>query len=335
MAAMFVGVMMTLGGAELVVPIDVDIDTLAAGHQSVASASGVPMPIAGGVGAVDGTLDPDRLSDDGAATLLDAAARGSGVPIAGETMVMWWPDGPHSPAEVSGTSFSVTPVGGDGHVGHALADPTDKYDIEVGQVEYIMDRPCLRIDLRLTEGEELREQVWIDQTSGVFLRRETFEDGERRRSVSYRSLDLDATPAPVPAPESPALQLPAVESLALHEPGQVAALRASGWDIPDVLPGGYHLVGASVRSTLPGMPLQVLYSDGLYVASLFLQPGQPDLDVVAGTAEHVDALTDRAAYLWAGLPNRMIWTGSGRTYTLIGDAPADDMTTMASGFSVG
>ncbi|MEE8602611.1 zf-HC2 domain-containing protein [Euzebya tangerina] len=325
---MAIGMAMTVGGGGLIRPVDVDLDRLADDHITLTRAGGVPMPI-GAWSDVDGAASASAAlltewgnpASDGATTLLQGAVRGSSVSRTGETLVMTWPNGPDRPAVVS-----VSPVSVAGQaVAGGVADPTEKYDITVGHVDHIMDRPCIRVDLRLRDQEEVREQVWIDESTGVFLRRVTFDDGRRQRSVSYQSLDLDAAVEPVRSGGETALQ----------QPGQVDALRAGGWDIPASLPGSYQLIGVAVRSDVAGMPVQAVYSDGLYVASLFVQPGQPDLAQISGSAEHVGALTDRMAYLWEGYPNRMLWAAAGRTYTLIGDAPVDDLMGMATGLPAG
>src|SRR5262249_62323205 len=56
-------------------------------------------------------------------------------------------------------------------------------------------------------------------------------------------------------------------------PGRLARLRASGWPLPGPLPADLTLIGAK-ESTAPAGPVVELdYSDGLSVVSIFVQRG--------------------------------------------------------------
>ena len=66
-----------------------------------------------------------------------------------------------------------------------------------------------------------------------------------------------------------------------------------------------------------GDVLQLSYSDGLSTLSLFVQKGElPDKE--EGTARPVGGGT---VWVSAGTPERIVWAGEGRTWTLLSDAP--------------
>lgn len=249
---------------------------------------------------------------------LDAADdRGEVVPMASERLVLEWPGGPAEPATVSRSAVVSAPQ-------PDVEGPTvlsDKYEVAVGSTEQIMDRRCVRLDVRIATTGELREQVWIDDASGVFLRRETYSSGERARTVAYLSLDLDG-----PSPQATSTPGP----ITVSSPAQLGALRTAGWSLPTELARGYTLEATSVHSSTPGMPLQAIYSDGLYTVSLFVQPGQPDLSALPTDMAQVAELTDRRAYAMSGLPAGIVWGSEHHTLTMLGDAPRDDLLAIAT-----
>lgn len=279
------------------------------------------MPVLGpgGTGTAQAQAEADRYASQGdaAEAWSRAAARGRTVPMSGQRQVVEWPDGPDEPAVVSTAEFYATPQ-------REVTVPVDvsgKYDVTIGSREHIMDRLCVRMDLSLADTGELREQVWIDEASGAFLRRETFDEGQRVRIVSYLSLDLDAPPRPARS----------ADPLRLSTEAQRAALRAAGWVLPAELAGGYELVETLVHVTTPGMPLQAIYSDGLYTVSLFAQPGAPDLDALPAGASHLEDLDDRRAYVLPGqLPVGILWAAPQQVLTLVGDAPRAELIDIAA-----
>ncbi|MGI9016524.1 MAG: hypothetical protein ACR2HR_05360 [Euzebya sp.] len=256
-------------------------------------------------------------SRDATALLQQSAIRSAATALAGQTLVMEWPDGPGQPSRTSREVVSSSPV----PAVVTGVDPSGKYDITVGATEHIMDRLCIRIDVRLAGSQQLREQVWVDDLSGVFLRRETFENGQPSRSVAYLSLDIDA-PGTQPSRMD--------EGREVSSPQQLAALRSAGWLVPAELPGSYELRRVYAHAGIVGMPLQAVYSDGLYSVSLFIQSGRPDLGHLPPGAQEVGELSDRRAVEWSGqLPSRMVWAGPDQVFTLVGDAPHDEIITIA------
>jgi hypothetical protein len=213
---------------------------------------------------------------------------------------------------------------------------TAKYDVAVAGSDRIVDRPCTVVEIHHRRDGELRERLWIDDDSGLLLRRETFEgDVEPVRLMAYLSLDMrgrrggsQAVSAERRATEA-GLSEREQGVLAVDDRG-LSALREAGWVVPDVLPSGFEPLGAFAVSSAEGDPLQLLYGDGLYVVSVFQQLGLPDWSTLPPGAEEVEGL-DWKAYEWPGaVPRRIVWQAQGRTWSLVGDAPPQEMLALAA-----
>lgn len=208
----------------------------------------------------------------------------------------------------------------------AAVDVTRKYRLAFGEPEAVVTRVCVVVEvLRRGDDELLRERLWIDRASGLLLRRETYgSDGDAERIASYLALDL----RPGQLDEEEQRVAPA------YAADEVDALRAGGWSLPDALPGGYELVAVygqeAARDAEGGEtpPLQAVYSDGLYTLSLFEQPGIPDWDALPPGGRRVAGLADRVLAWPGSVPGRVLWSAGGATFTLVGDAPTDEVTTI-------
>lgn len=208
-----------------------------------------------------------------------------------------------------------------------------KYDVSLGTPIDFLDRPCTTLEVRLRDGGELRERLWIDDGSGLVLRRETFEShaAEPVRFATYLSLDLRGErpghrvsrgQAAVSGSERP-------HAVEVVDAAGVHALREAGWLVPEELPGGYDMLASYAVAATESQPLQSVYSDGLYVVSVFQQPGRPDWDALPDGLERVPEL-DWPAFEWPGAtPRRILWEAQGRTWTLVGDAPPTEMMAIA------
>lgn len=293
----------------------------------------VGLGISGTQQRADAGQAPLDQAVDAAQLLERSAVRGHSTSFSGQTLVMEWPNGPDAPA----TSERTDVTGRAEAVAAVSVDPTHKYDITVGATDHLMDRICVRLDIRLRSSGVLREQVWIDDQSGVFLRRETFEQGQLRRMVSYLSLDLQTPDVQTPDLDTPDLAMPVAAGVPVSNdpvwtvdmPQQRSALRAAGWPLPAVLPGGYRLDHVVVRSHAAGMPLQAVYSDGLYSASLFVRLGTPDFGSLPADSVRVQQLPDRQAFAVSDInPRQVVWSDGRFTMTLVGDPPQSDLLAL-------
>lgn len=212
----------------------------------------------------------------------------------------------------------------------------EKYTVEVRGTERLLDRPASRVEVRRRDDGLLRERLWVDEETGLLLRRETLHGDDLLRMAVYVSLDLTR-----PAPEAAAPATPDAVPLRARDQGVqtvrprgLDALRRAGWIVPESLPGGYEADGGFALSSGDSQPLQLVYDDGLYTVSLFAQPGAPDLGSLpdgAVPARWRGIPEGSAAYEWPGaVPQRLVWGADGTTYSLIGDAPPDEFRAIAA-----
>jgi sigma-E factor negative regulatory protein RseB len=155
---------------------------------------------------------------------------------------------------------------------------------------------------------KLAARLWLDKATALPLRRQTFDDRGRRASeAAFTALTVGPAAARPPG----AAPRPWV-------PARPARLRAHGWPVPDPLPGGLGLLGAREDRTANGQMVDLDYSDGLSLVSVFLQRGhlRPRLTgwsrmALGGSpvyADDADGLT-------------FVWSAHGFVYTLVAAAP--------------
>lgn len=294
--------------------------------------------------------------------LLDRAGSGGDAPHTGEILWVNWV-GEESRAHVvdvasgggelllhgpGGRMVRLTPDGGllvDGERGAELNLPptrparlspemmADKYAVDIIGEERLLDRPTTLLEVRRRDGGVLRERLWLDDESGLLLRRESYDGDTLLRLFAYLSLHLETpvghTPTLnrgfTPGPPRLAPRSGPVEDVAAH---RLATLREAGFHAPERLPDGYVADGI-----FPGaenrQPLQLIYDDGLYTVSLFQQRGPIDWEALPPGGQSVEALGDRAVEWPGAVPRRLVWEAEGIAYTLVGDVPQDEFLAIA------
>lgn len=193
-------------------------------------------------------------------------------------------------------------------------NPTAKYQLTSSTGPIVSGRTSRLVEVR--RGNDLLERLYLDEQTGILLRREQFEHSAAPyRTIGFESISFDATP---PAPEVP----PDVvnDSPTPLAPGHVP----SGVSAPAALADGYQRLGVYRRSGV----VQVLYSDGLYDLSVFQQDGR--LNHRGLPASRVSmAPVDKSGgwhYSWAG-GHVVLWEHDGVVYTAVSDAPLDQVLT--------
>ena len=110
----------------------------------------------------------------------------------------------------------------------------------------------------------LAARFWLDKVTMLPLRRETFDRrGHIVSAASFMALTVGGSAARTPAGTIPRQWVTA----------RPARLRAAGWPLPGPLPDDLALVGARKGSTATGPVVDLDYSDGLSLVSVFLQRG--------------------------------------------------------------
>ena len=168
------------------------------------------------------------------------------------------------------------------------------------------------------KGGVLRELLFFEERSGLLLRRDQYgQDGDLERRVEFQTLAIDESASPPPpAPR-------AASALALR-PTSAAALPSS-FQAPAGLGEGYRRLGLYLR----GGVLQALYSDGVYELSLFEQRGRLDRHQLPAHTRSMPVGRWRGwNFAWPG-GQVLIWHAGNSVYTLVGDAPPEDLVAVA------
>jgi sigma-E factor negative regulatory protein RseB len=188
----------------------------------------------------------------------------------------------------------------------------ENYQVSLAGRGQVAGRPAQELVLRHRDGR-LAARFWVDIATKLPLRRETFDGSARMVSedvfVSLRLGSPAAAAAPRTASVSGGKPLASV---------QLARLRTAGWPLPAQLPGQLSLVRASQTSGPAGTVVDLAYSDGLSVISLFVQRGH--LPAQLSGWSQVALRGDR---VYAAGPDQrsVAWSARGFVYTLIADAP--------------
>lgn len=194
----------------------------------------------------------------------------------------------------------------------------DERDLETG--------PAMLVDLTERETGVRRERLYVDEETGLVVRRETFDsEGGPVRVMAFTRLDPRDTE--VVRPDGEGLE---VERRALA-PVDREALRDEGFVIREDLPAGFVLVEGHEVEDASVPTLLLIYSDGLYSLSLYQQQGRLATSAVDGA---VRLTTDDGGNVWrwpGSEPRRVVWTGDRLTFTALTDAPTDELLTAVSG----
>jgi sigma-E factor negative regulatory protein RseB len=186
------------------------------------------------------------------------------------------------------------------------------YRASLGGRSWVAGRLTQEVVLRHVNGT-LAARFWLDNATKLPLRRETFDPAAREVSedtfmtLRLGSLAMARTPATESTPRSRPLGT-----------AQLARLRGAGWPLPGQLPGDLTLVQAEETKTPGGRVVDLAYSDGLSVISLFLQRGHLPA-AMSGWSEVVV----RGQQVYAADPDErsVAWSARGFVYTMIADAP--------------
>ena len=268
------------------------------------SYQGVEM-VSGWGAAGDTTVIANVWHHSGGDTLVQAAAAGAGAVSQGQ------------PASVSDDTDSQAPEGVLGVTGQLVALLAAHYDLAYLGPGSADSRPAGVVEARREDGS-LAARFWLDQVTRLPLRREVFDPGAHLVSEDvFIDLKLGASAAnsgpagpATPAPQAgPGTRLTAVD---------VTRLRARGWPVPAALPGDLSLFEAGSAATHSGQVLDLGYSDGLFVVSVFMQRGGLPPNLAGWQKVTLDGRD-----VYTGRPDQgcITWDGRGFVFTVMADAP--------------
>jgi len=281
-------------------------------------------------------------SSAGLRLLQEAATACRATSYHGEQVVLWWGPGEtsaslvdvwHQPGQmtlVQATDVPPDKAVGAGILPGAADDPDPDGILGVSnqllvllqsnyQIAYVgrgsaIGRTALVVEVRRPGGGGLAARFWLDAATKLPLRREIFTSGSHLISEdSFVNLQLGAgalgaMPAPAGGPWTTRL-----DSVTL------TALRTKGWPLPARLPGNLVLFAATQTSAPSGRVIDLSYSDGLAVISVFVQrgelakpmPGWRQIGIRGKTVYSIDP--DERSFAWSS---------GGFVYTVVADAPA-------------
>ncbi len=167
-------------------------------------------------------------------------------------------------------------------------------------------------------------RFWLDDATKLPLEREVFDTAAH---VIGQDVFIDvsfATPGTSPqqsAAASAAARVSAAPQRSWTDPfsrRQLLALRSRGWLVPDELPGGLSLFTGAETLADSGAVLDLGYSDGLSMVSVFEQRGKLPA-TLAGWRK-----TKTAGHVVFALPDQraLTWGSHGIVFTMVADAPS-------------
>jgi sigma-E factor negative regulatory protein RseB len=168
------------------------------------------------------------------------------------------------------------------------------------------------------DNGSLAARFWLDDVTKLPLEREVFDSASHVISedvfINVRFENQAQVAAPVGGPADP--QGPWTDPLPAR---QLLALRGGGWLVLPQLPGGLSLFTGAQTQSSTGTVLDLGYSDGLSVVSLFEQRGN-----LAARLTGWEKVTMAGHVIYAAGPDQrsLTWSSRGMVYTVIADAPA-------------
>jgi sigma-E factor negative regulatory protein RseB len=166
-------------------------------------------------------------------------------------------------------------------------------------------------------------RYWLDRATALPLRRELYGQGARVvAEVAFAQLRLGPAPAGA-MPSAAARRWPGRLTAARR-----AALRAAGWPLPRALAGGLSLFAATQTATPSGRVVELSYSDGLSVVSVFVQRGQLPARMPGWRPVTEDG---REVYVTDAGDQSVAWSAGGYVVTVVSDAPAGTAARAVAG----
>ncbi len=163
----------------------------------------------------------------------------------------------------------------------------------------------------------LAARFWLDDATKLPLEREVFDSATHviSQDVFIHVRFAKQGPAPGGGGTSADRQGPWTDPLSR---AQLLALNAGGWQVPPQLPGGLSLFTGAETKASTGTVLDLGYSDGLSVVSVFEQRGHLSAELAGWQRTTVNGHV-----VFVGEPDRrsLTWSSRGMVYTVMADAP--------------
>jgi sigma-E factor negative regulatory protein RseB len=172
------------------------------------------------------------------------------------------------------------------------------------------------IEARRADGT-LAARFWLDDATKLPLERVVFDSDSHviSQDVFLNLQFASQSGTAVPAGAAAAAAGPWEDPLS-HT--QLLALRSRGWQVPAALPGGLTLFTGAQTATSTGTVLDLGYSDGLSVVSVFEQRGH-----LAAKLAGWQKVKLGGQVVYVALPDQrsLTWSSRDMVYTVMADAP--------------
>ena len=284
--------------------------------------------------------------------LHEAAVACQATSYRGEQVVLWWVQGRsgssvvqvwHQPGQVTLVQEAGDPPGNaapaarpatagdqdmDGTLGlsdRLLVLLQTNYEVVYAGRGSADNRAALVVEVR-RPGGGIAARFWLDAVTKLPLRREIFATNAHMISEdAFINLELGVRgPGGVPAPA-------AAPWTAQLDQARLAALRVRGWPLPGQLPGNLALFAATEMSGRSGQVIDLSYSDGLAVVSLFVQRGDLARPMPGW---RLIATPGRTVYSIDPDDRSFAWSADGFVYTVVADPPIATVSQVAAALPV-
>ncbi len=196
-------------------------------------------------------------------------------------------------------------------------------------------RAAVIVTIRRHDGS-LAARYWLDRSTSLPLRREMYDRSGRRVSegafidLTIGESEVRSEPSVLSPAWSPYTPVAARKRGAKPTNARLLALHASGWPVRRMLAGNMVLAGVSSTATPSGQVLDVSYSDGLSIVSVFMQRGAMSGKLPGWHQSRVAGLTVYATSAGDLDEQGLAWSADGVVFTVIADAPPGTVTEVVA-----
>ncbi len=226
-----------------------------------------------------------------------------------------------SDGRVRAESFLAEPKASTEGSGDSLEALNASYDLALDGHQLVDGRETTVVSA--TEHGQLGARFWIDERTGVLLRRELYADGRLVRWSGFTSFALNRDgfmphlPPEVPAPRT----TPVSKDVA-------PALNDKGWACPEWLNDRFRLAFLNQVDADGGGVMRAEYTDGLSRIAIFEERGSLNTAYL----HHFQTVSvgGNLVYVKAGLPMVAVWESDGTVFTAVTDAPQQVVSHLIS-----